>query len=159
MHSQGLRRTLAGGNYMRAMDSFEVVGSRGFYRPIAQVTFEQAVDMVAQAIHTARELGLADLLANTMGFTGFAVPSVFARYSMATKWAQSGGSKLRVALVARPELIDPQKIGVLMVQNRAAPATCSPTRPKRSPGWMRAWVPASAHRVSSTVRATRSDPP
>ena len=120
MHSQGLRRTLAGGNYMRAMDSFEVVGSRGFYRPIAQVTFEQAVDMVAQAIDRVHGLGLADLLVNTTGFTGFAPPSVFGRYSMATRWAHSAGSKLRVAVVARPELIDPQKIGVLMLQNRGA---------------------------------------
>jgi len=118
MHSHGLRRTLAGGNQMRSMDSFEIVGSRGFYRPIAQVTFEQAVDMVAEAIHTARELGLADLLANTSGLTGFTPPSVFARYSMATKWAQTSGSTLRVALVARREFIDPQKIGVLMMQNR-----------------------------------------
>ena len=37
---------------------------------------------------------------------------------MATKWAQTAGAALRVALVARPELIDPQKIGVLMMQNR-----------------------------------------
>ena len=117
MHSQGLRRTLAGGKSMRVQDSFEIVGSRGFYRPIAQVTFEQAVDLVAQAIDGARERGLADLLANTTGFTGFAIPSVFARYSMATKWAQSGGSKLRVAVVARADLMDPQKIGVLMLEN------------------------------------------
>lgn len=103
---------------MRAMDSLEIVGSRGFYRPSAQVTFEQAVDMVAQAIDMARELGLADLLANTIGLTGFTPPSVFARYSMASRWAQTSGSALRVALVARTELIDPQKIGVLMMQNR-----------------------------------------
>jgi hypothetical protein len=37
---------------------------------------------------------------------------------MATKWAESAGSTLRVALVARTELIDPQKIGVLIMQNR-----------------------------------------
>ncbi len=118
MHSQASRRTLVAGKHMRAMDSFEIVGTRGFYRPNAQVTFEQAVDMVAQAIQMARELGLADLLANTSGLTGFTPPSVFARYSMAAKWAQNSGSTLRVALVARPELIDPQKIGVLMMQNR-----------------------------------------
>jgi hypothetical protein len=103
---------------MTSMDSLEIAGSRGFYRPIAQVTFEQAVEMVAQAIHTARERGLADLLANTTGLTGFTPPSVFARYSMATRWAQTSGATLRVALVARPELIDSQKIGVLMMQNR-----------------------------------------
>ena len=31
---------------MRAMKDFEQVGSRGFYRPIAHVSFEQAVDLV-----------------------------------------------------------------------------------------------------------------
>jgi len=105
---------------MRVMQSFETVGSRGFYRPSAQVTFEQAIEMVAEAIIMARELGLADLLANTTGLTGFTPPSVFARYGMSTKWAQTSGAALRVALVARPELIDPQRIGVLMMQNRGA---------------------------------------
>jgi hypothetical protein len=100
------------------MKDFEQVGSRGFYRPIAQVSFEQAVDMVAEAIAGARDAGLADLLVNTTGLTGFTPPSVFARYSMSAKWAQNSGSTLRVALVARAELIDPQKIGVLMMQNR-----------------------------------------
>ena len=103
---------------MRAMKDFEQVGSRGFYRPIARVTFERAVDLVAEAMVTARELGLADLLVNTTGLTGFTPPSVFARYAMATKWTQSAGAALRVALVARAELIDPQKIGVLILQNR-----------------------------------------
>jgi len=100
------------------MKDFKQVGTRGFYRPIAQVSFEQAVDMVAEAIANARDSGLADMLANTTGLTGFTPPSVIARYSMSTKWAQTSGSTLRVALVARPELIDPQKIGVLMMQNR-----------------------------------------
>jgi len=100
------------------MKDFETVGTRGFYRPIAQVSFEQAVDMVAQAIASARDMGLADMLANTTGLTGFTPPSVFARYGMSTKWAQSAGSTLRVALIAREELIDRQKIGVLMMQNR-----------------------------------------
>src|SRR3954464_13209360 len=118
MHPHSLRRTLAGRCPMRAIKDFEQVGSRGFYRPIAQVSFEQAVDMVANAIANARELGLADLLVNTIGLTGFSPPSVFARYDMASKWASSAGAALRVALVARTELIDRQKIGVLMVQNR-----------------------------------------
>ena len=67
------------------MDSFEQVGSRGFYRPVGEVSFEQAVDMVAQAMRHARTLGLSDLLANTIRLTGYPAPSVFARYAMATK--------------------------------------------------------------------------
>jgi len=103
---------------MPAPPYFELSGTRGFYRPIAVVSFEQATDMVAEAMRHARELGLVDLLANTHGLTGFVPPSTFARYSLAVKWAESAGSALRVALVARPEIIDRQKIGVLMAQNR-----------------------------------------
>jgi len=103
---------------MKVMEHFERIGSRGFYRPIAQGTFEQGVELVGEAIQVARELGLADLLVNTTGLTGFASPSVFARYAMATSWAQRAGAALRVAVVARAELIDPQKIGVLILQNR-----------------------------------------
>ena len=65
---------------MPPMDSFEQVGTRGFYRPVAEVSFEQAVDMVAGAMRHARTL--------------------------------------RVAMVARPEVVDPQKIRVLTMQNR-----------------------------------------
>jgi hypothetical protein len=100
------------------MKDFEQVGSRGFYRPVAQCSFEQAVELVAESMTTARDLGLSDLLVNTTGLTGYPPPSVFARYAMANRWTQSAGAMLRVALVARPELIDPQKIGVLMMQNR-----------------------------------------
>ena len=103
---------------MAAQDSFEQRGTRGFYRPVAVVTFEQALEMVAVAMRHARETGLADLLVNTSGLTGFPVPSTFARYSLAVKWAESAGGALRVAMVTRPEIIDPQKIGVLMAQNR-----------------------------------------
>ena len=103
---------------MQAPEHFEQVGSRGLYRPVEVVTFEQAIEMVAQAMRYSRESGLADLLANTHGLTGFATPSTFARYSLAVKWAEAAGGALRVALVTRPEIIDPQKIGVLMAQNR-----------------------------------------
>ena len=99
---------------------FEQVGKRGFYRPIGNVTFERAVDMVAGAMSHARSLGLHDLLVNTTGFTGFAPPSIFARHALAVKWAESAGSGLIVAMVARAEIIDPEKIGVLMAQNRGA---------------------------------------
>jgi hypothetical protein len=103
---------------MNAPEFFEQMGSRGFYRPIAAVTFEQAIEMVAEAMRYAREQRLVDLLANTHGLTGFAQPSTFARYTLAVKWAEAAGGALRVALVTRAEIIDPQRIGVLMAQNR-----------------------------------------
>jgi hypothetical protein len=105
---------------MNTLANFEQVGKRGLYRPAGTVTFERASDLVAEAMRLARTLGLNDLLVNTTGFTGFSPPSIFARHALAVKWAESAGSGLVVALVARPELIDPEKIGVLMAQNRGA---------------------------------------
>jgi hypothetical protein len=103
---------------MNTLKHFEQVGRRGFFRPVGVVSFEQAVEIVAEAMQHARSLELVDLLVNTSGLSGFPAPDVFARYSLANRWAESAGAQLRVALVARAELIDPQKIGVLMAQNR-----------------------------------------
>jgi hypothetical protein len=104
---------------MNTLANFEQIGKRAIYRPAGSVTFERAVEMVAEAMRAARALGLVDLLVNTNGLTGFASPSIFARHALAVKWAEAvGGSGLHVAVVARPELIDPEKIGVIMAQNR-----------------------------------------
>jgi hypothetical protein len=104
---------------MNVPEGFEQIGKRGFYRPSAQVTFAAAVEMVAAAIRYARARELTDLLANTCGLSGFPPPNTLERYDMAVKWVESAGvGQLRVALIARPEIIDPNKIGVLMAQNR-----------------------------------------
>jgi hypothetical protein len=97
---------------------FEYAGTRAYYRPVAETSFEQAVARTAEAIRCARVLGLADMLVNTTGFTGFTVDGVFARYAIATKWVEAAGPTLRLAIVARPEFVDPQKITQLMMQNR-----------------------------------------
>jgi hypothetical protein len=103
---------------MNTIKNFEQVGRRGFFRPVGIVSFDQAVEIVAEGMRHARSLELSDLLVNTTALSGVPTPDVFARYSLASKWAESAGAAMRVAVVARPELIDPQKIGVLMAQNR-----------------------------------------
>jgi hypothetical protein len=100
------------------VDHFEQIGTRGFYRPRGYATFEQAVDLVADAMVLARASNCVDLLVSVHGISGLQPPSVFARYDLAVKWARSAGSQLRVAMVTPAELIDPEKIGLLMAQNR-----------------------------------------
>ena len=114
---------------MNKLDHFEVVGKRAFYRPSGKVSFEQAVDLVAAAMKQARDLDMQSMLINTSGFTGMSPPTIFARHDMATKWAENAGSRLHVAVVARPEFIDPQKIGVLMAQNRGVSAEVFTSEP------------------------------
>jgi hypothetical protein len=101
---------------------FEHVAKRGFFRPVAEVTFPQAVAMCAEAMRYARSLDLTELLVNTNGLTGFGSPDVFARYEMVGQWVPSAGAVLKVAMVCRPEIMDPQKIGVVMAQNRGVAA-------------------------------------
>jgi hypothetical protein len=103
---------------MSNINNFEIIGKRAFFRPGCRCSFEQAVDLVADAMRQARELGAQSILINTLGISGLAPPSIFARHALAVKWAENAGPNLHVALVARPELIDPQKIGVIMAQNR-----------------------------------------
>lgn len=103
---------------MASLDHFEQIGTRGFYRPTGNATFEQAVDLVVKAMVMARDNGCLDLLVNVYGLTAIQPPTVFARYDLAVKLARSAGSKLRVAMVSPPVLIDHEKIGVLMAQNR-----------------------------------------
>ncbi len=105
---------------MSRPEYFEQIAARGFYRTLGSASFEQAVDMVAAAMKHARAVGCTDLLVNVLGLTGFPPPSTIARYAMAMKWVESAGASLRVAMVVRPEIIDPQRIGVLMAQNRGA---------------------------------------
>lgn len=100
------------------MSTLEVVGTRGFYRPAGVMTFQQAVELVAQALKSAREQALADILVNTSKLTGFESPCTFERYAMITHWVRNCGGTLRIAIVARAALIDPQKIGTLIAQNR-----------------------------------------
>ncbi len=102
------------------MNDLELVGTRGFFRPVARVSFEQGAEMIVKAMKQARSLGLADLVVNVIGLTGFEPLKTFERYAMATKWVESAGAALRVAWVLKPELIDPQKIGLVMAQNRGA---------------------------------------
>jgi hypothetical protein len=98
---------------------FEQVDKRGYYRPVGDVTFEQAVALVADAMVYARENGMSELLANVRGLRApYSSLTIFDRYAMAVRWADSAGTGLRVVLVTRPEMMDPDKIGLLMAQNR-----------------------------------------
>lgn len=120
---------------MNKLENLEIIGKRAFYRPTGKVSFEQAVELVAEAMKQARALDMRSLLVNTNGLTGISPPTIFARHALAVRWAESAGSQLHVAMVSRPELIDPQKIGVLMAQNRGVSGDVF-TNEQAAIGWL-----------------------
>ena len=62
--------------------------------------------------------GVNRLLVDTTGLTGFPSPSVWERFWMASEWAAVVHSAVRLAIVARAELIDPDRFGITVARNR-----------------------------------------
>jgi hypothetical protein len=91
---------------------------RWYYRPSGSVSFDGVVAQVRAAIAAARNHGITELLVDTTGWTGFPSPDVFQRFLAAVEWANEAQGSLRLAMVARPEMIDPQKFGVTVAANR-----------------------------------------
>jgi hypothetical protein len=88
------------------------------FRPVAECTFEAAVDMVDEALAYCKDHEIRLLLANLTGLSGFDPPSMVQRFQFATQWAATAGGRVCLALVARPEWVDAERIGVTMANNR-----------------------------------------
>ena len=79
--------------------------------------FRESVQLVTKTIVEAREQGVAKLLIDITGLTAFDPPSLSARHSMVRDWAEAAQGRVRGAMVARPEFIDPHKFGVVAARN------------------------------------------
>ena len=102
----------------RLPDHFEVIAGRGFFRPTGKVSLDEAVELVNGAIAHARASGITKLFVNASRLTGFESPSLNERYLLVEKWAHTANGAVRLALVVRPHMIDPQKFGVTVAFNR-----------------------------------------
>lgn len=112
-------------------------GSRACHRPAASVTLGEAVELIDRAIAFARDQGLDELLVDITGLTGFDPPTLAERYSLIQQWAETAAGRLRLAMVARPEMVDPQKFGVTVAANRGLVADVFTSEPEAE-----AWLDA-----------------
>jgi hypothetical protein len=103
---------------MTSLEGFNLVAGRAFYRPSGTVSFDTAVNWVAAAIEAARREQVAELLVDSTALFGFATPDTFQRFLAVVNWAEVAQGRLRLAMVAREELIDPQRFGVTVGLNR-----------------------------------------
>jgi hypothetical protein len=102
---------------MSKPEHFEILEKHAVFRPTGQVSIGQAVELVKQAIDFARSLNIQKLLIDITNLTGFEPPDVAMRYFIIHEWARVAGRRVRVALVARPEMIDYQKFGTTVAAN------------------------------------------
>ena len=102
---------------LTAPASLERIDDFGVFRPMGSCTFQQAVQLIASAITSAREQGLDKLLLVITGLTGFNPPSLSERHEMVRGWAEAAQGRLKLAMVTPPELIDPERFGVIAAAN------------------------------------------
>ena len=97
----------------------DLVIDEGFarFRPEGHVKLEAAVAMIGHAIAFCRKEGIQNLLVDTTKLTGFPPPTIIERYWFVREWAAEAAGAIRLAMVARPDFIDPQKFGVTVAMN------------------------------------------
>lgn len=88
------------------------------YHPVGEMSFEQAIELIDNAIRYCRQAGIGKLLVDVTALTGFPPPSTTQRFTFAKMWAETAGGALVVSMIAPLEMIDPDKIGVTMSANR-----------------------------------------
>jgi len=119
-------------------DNFVLEEGRGLYRPVGSVSFDEAVALVRAAIAAARRHQVRNLLVNTTALTGFSSPNTFERFLAAVAWAEESRAGVYLAMVARAEMIHPQKFGVLVAANRGLVSNIFTTEAEAR-AWLDAW--------------------
>ena len=103
---------------MNSPPYFEVMDQYAAYRPVGEVSFREAVRLAAEAIAYSRENAIRRLLVNTVRWTGFDPPRTTERFHLGEALAYAAQSKVILAVVARPDMIDPDRFGMTVARNR-----------------------------------------
>jgi len=103
---------------MGAPHGFAIEGKRGIFRAAGAMSLQQAVKAVDTALAFARDKGLREVLVDVTAITGLEPPGMFDRFLAACQWAETAAGRLRLVMVAREELIHPQKFGATVARNR-----------------------------------------
>src|SRR4051812_23680820 len=99
---------------LKLPEGVEIQGDRCLYRPRGFVSAWQLADLITVAVEQARERAVPELMVNISALIGFDSPGPAYRRWIVRRWAAAAGGQLRVAMVARPEHICPEKIGLLI---------------------------------------------
>jgi hypothetical protein len=117
------------------IEQFEMAESRAFYRPKGLISAGELVDKITLALQLGRQIGIREMLVNIQGAFGFETPGPSFRRWAVQRWALAGAGGLRVAMVARGELICPQKTGLLIAAEQGLHAHIC-TQETEAFGWL-----------------------
>ena len=103
---------------MEAPKHFEVMEGYCCYRLSGHGPLAEAAGKVIEAITFAREQGMRNLLIDTSNWTGHKSPDTLERYTWAQAFAGTARSTVKLAMVVRPEMVDPDNFEVTVARNR-----------------------------------------
>ena len=104
---------------MNTPEHFEIAAGYACYRPVGEVSLQKAIDWVSTVITFAIDQQITKLLIDSTKLTGIEPPLAWERFRMGERFAHAArGSAIKVVLVARPEMIDPERFGMTVARNR-----------------------------------------
>ena len=107
---------------MNALESFQEVEGYARYRPVKECSLQEAIDLVCAAVAFARDHQIKKLLVDTTELTGFSPPNTWQRFQMGEKIAKEAQSAVKLAVLARLEMIDVRHFGITVARNRGLTA-------------------------------------
>lgn len=112
------------------------------YAPRTEVSLEEAVEMISGVIMYCVANGITGLLIDARQLFGFPHPSVVDRYWFIRKWAAESGGKVVMSMISRPEMIDPDQIGITIAANAGMTVNVFADEPEARE-WLIANIPKS----------------
>ena len=103
---------------MKTLEHLETMEAYSCYRLSGHGPLEEAANKVIEVITFAREQGIRNLLIDATQWTGHPNPTTMERFDWAEAFAKAALTKVKVAMVVRPELMDPEKFEVTVARNR-----------------------------------------
>ena len=103
---------------LQLTEHLQLTGAFACLRPVAEVSLEEAIELVDEAIRYCRDNNIGGLIVDARDLTGFPSPSVTDRFWFAARWAETSNGKVVLAMVQRPEMIMPDNIRVTFAMNR-----------------------------------------
>lgn len=103
---------------MPIRDSIQTFETHARYELAGTMTFQAGVLTLKKVVECCREHKLPRLLVFAGNVQGMQTPSMGERFWFSSEIARSAMGQVCIALVARPEFIDPQKFGITVAVNR-----------------------------------------
>lgn len=99
-------------------ERFEIGEGHALFRPEGNVSFQEGLDLLSQAIVYCRENRIRRLLIDITKLTGFGTLGTSERFAVGERLARAAMAAVKVAIVARPEVLDPARFAMTVARNR-----------------------------------------